>query len=362
MGLIKILRRQAGFPRRILLFCAFLFFFDCFSGFAQEAGTPLASEIRAIESVVNAPEPGNPPESGAGARHEALIRLARLRQLLGDMEAAAASWIDAAAAGQGSRRESALVSGAFCMAAMGEWERAAALIAPVLRENRQGPALRRARYLEACARAWTGGGASGLIALAQTPEYTDLHSSIYYPLWRLGGLGPELPDAGSAAAWRARLLEEFPHSPEGRIATSESAGQPQANAPAVGAKASLHWLLIPGFEAPVEMPRPIAQAAPPAPAAPSAQAVPVAPPPQSSSPAQSASPAQTGRVLQTGLFGVESNAVNQKEKLIKAGFSAAIICRTVNGTEYWAVTVPGGSNMNRTIEDLKKAGFDSFPL
>jgi hypothetical protein len=73
-------------------------------------------------------------------------------------------------------------------------------------------------------------------------------------------------------------------------------------------------------------------------------------------------PTQTGRVLQTGLFGVESNAVNQMEKLVKAGFPAAIIRRTVNGREYWAVTVPSGSNMNLTIENLKKAGFESFPL
>jgi len=408
MGSIKI-------PRFLILI---LFFFTSISSGAQEAGTPLASVIRAIESVINTPEPENAAEEGA--RYEALSRLARLRQLSGDMEAAATAWIDAAAAVRGVRRESALVSGAFCLAAIGEWEKATTLIAPVLSGNRQGPVLRHARYLEACARAWTGGGADDLVSLAQNQEYAELHSSLYYTLWRLGGLRPELPDAESAFAWKTRLLEEFPRSPEGRIAASEAAGRQ-----AVAAKASLHWLLIPGFDLTGEEPRaaaqgvpaqpPAAQASPPTekapaqatsapavsapaiPAAPTAQAaaVPAAPPapapavqptpaaspaaaaqpPQSSSPAaqatlppqsssaeQNAQASTGGRVLQTGLFGVEANAISQMEKLIKAGFSAAIIRRNVNGKEFWAVTVPAGSNINSTIENLKKAGFDSFPL
>jgi len=96
--------------------------------------------------------------------------------------------------------------------------------------------------------------------------------------------------------------------------------------------------------------------------APTTPPAPAALPPQSSSAEQNAAAAAGGRVLQTGLFGVESNAVSQMEKLVKAGFPATIIRRNVNGKEFWAVTVPGGSNINHTIENLKKAGFDSFPL
>jgi hypothetical protein len=49
-------------------------------------------------------------------------------------------------------------------------------------------------------------------------------------------------------------------------------------------------------------------------------------------------------------------------RLKAAGFYAGLRRRTVNGTGYWAVSVPPGPDMNRTIRNLKEAGFDSFPV
>jgi cell division septation protein DedD len=381
-------------PAKTLLFC--VLFVMVSGGFAQEAGRPLASEINSIENIINAPPAGsaNPENRRPGAaaateptpasRQEALMRLARLQQLSGDMEAGAKTWLAAAAVQPGSPpADTALVSAGYCLAAMGEWEKASTAIAPLLREN--GPASVRARYLEACARAWTVADASGLCSLAQNPQFRELRSAIYYTLWKFAGVYPETPDAGTADEWKSRLLTEFPHSPEARIAASE---------PLIGAKPSLHWLALPapgGWQlstttggavqgAPQTPVPPPATVLPPVSSAPAQSSVSPVPsqPPASPAPAQSpapppvtvlhpaspapAQPAPASRVLQTGLFGVESNAKNQIEQLHKAGFPAAIIRRTVNGKEMWAVTVPTGSNINKTIEDLKKAGFDSFPL
>jgi len=128
-----------------LWYLVILFFIGRIIGLAQQVGAPdevteqnfqvssLASEIRTIESIINTAS-DNSPASSPSARREAFIRLARLQQLSGDMEAASKSWLNAAAAEPGS--DSDIVSGAFCMAAIGEWEKAATIIAPVLKENK----------------------------------------------------------------------------------------------------------------------------------------------------------------------------------------------------------------------------------
>ncbi|MCL2128236.1 MAG: SPOR domain-containing protein, partial [Treponema sp.] len=67
-------------------------------------------------------------------------------------------------------------------------------------------------------------------------------------------------------------------------------------------------------------------------------------------------------VLQTGVFSREANARSQAEALRKAGFSASVSPKAVNGAEHWAVTVPGGQDSAKTAQELKKAGFDSFPV
>jgi len=51
-----------------------------------------------------------------------------------------------------------------------------------------------------------------------------------------------------------------------------------------------------------------------------------------------------------------------KPYITLAGFTASISRKLVNGAEYWAVTVPEGQDQRKTAADLKKAGFDSFPI
>ncbi|MDR2435177.1 MAG: SPOR domain-containing protein [Treponema sp.] len=291
------------------------------------AGTPAGTELQNIEKTLT--------RSGISAaeRQDALIRLARLRQLSGDIEGAAKSWLEAAAAEQGENGDNALAAGASCLAAMGEWEKAAAALRPLLASSRRGPAFLEARYIDASLKAWASGDTSSLSALTDDPEYAELRPRIYYTLWKTGAEG-----------WEARLLAEFPRAPESRIAAAESDG-----ASAVTAKPSPLWLLLPGRES-------FSFSA--APAAASSAAAPAAPSPATASPA----PEPAAKALQTGLFSNEANARAQSERLKNAGFSPALARRTVNGSEYWTVTVPAGQNTMKTIQELKNAGFESFPL
>lgn len=290
------------------------------------AGIPVGTELQNIEKTLT--------RSGisAAGRQDALIRLARLRQLSGDIEGAAKSWLEAAAVEQGENGDNALAAGASCLAAMGEWEKAAAALRPLLASSRRGPALLEARYLDASLKAWASGDTSSLSALADDSEYAELRPRIYYTLWKTG-----------AEEWKARLLAEFPRTPESRIA-AESDG-----ASAVTAKPSPLWLLLPGRES-------FSFSA--APAAASSAAVSPVPSPAAASPA----PDSGAKALQTGLFSNEANARAQSERLKSAGFSPALARRTVNGSEYWTVTVPAGQNTMKTIQELKNAGFESFPL
>jgi hypothetical protein len=121
------------------------------------------------------------------------------------------------------------------------------------------------------------------------------------------------------------------------------------------------WLLLPGREG-VVLGEPVvadgtAREAPSRPVPLSgAEAVPVSPAGASSATATG------GAVLQTGLFRSEENTRVMAERLMKAGFTALITRRQVNGTEYWAVGVSPGENMNDAILKLKDAGFESFPV
>jgi hypothetical protein len=315
----------------------------CFAGgpalYAQNAlappGTSTGTELQNIEKILTR------PGISALERRDALIRLARLRQLSGDIEGAAKSWLDAAkvepvkdGTAVNTSGDTALVAGAFCLASMGEWEASAAALGPLLASGRQGPATWQARYLDACLGAWNSGDSSALISLANNPEYAGLRPVIYYTLWKTaaGNSGPI-----EAETWKTRLLVEFPHSPESRIAVSENGGTPAT----ISARPSPLWLLLPGrgsfaLEA--------------LPAAPSGVAAPQSP------------PAPDAKGLQTGLFSSEANARVHMQRLTSAGFSPSLGHRMVNGVEYWTVTVPAGQNSNRTIMELKNAGFESFPV
>jgi cell division septation protein DedD len=324
--------------------------------YAQNPGPgQLGAEIQALEQKLSA-------ETSLAERHDALVRLAQLRQLSGNIAIAAVNWLEAAATDPND--DAALISGAFCLAAIGEWEKAASTLQPLLAPGKQGPSILQAYYLDACMRAWITHDASTLAVLAGDSEFITLRPMIYYTLWQTITRNPNVRGAANAELWKSRLLSEFPQSPEARAANPEK----QKNSPVISAVQSPLWLLFPGAgsSAPPEPPKSAAAAEPSKPAAATEQPKPAASadPPK---PAASTAPPATGNapstvVLQTGLFGKEANARAQSDALRKAGYTATVIRKLVNGTEYWAVTVPAGQNTNKTIQELKKAGFDSFPV
>ncbi|MCL2066381.1 MAG: SPOR domain-containing protein [Treponema sp.] len=311
----------------------YVFFLIAAPLFAQ-SGEPssLASEIQNIENTLN-----RPGVSGA-ERRQALTRLAQIRQLSGDLENAAKNWLEAAAANP-MVDDSALLSCAYCLAAMGEWDRATAAIRPLLNSN-TSPVSQRAHFLDASIKAWRG-DLSALGALAGSPLYIQLRSEIYYTLWKTA------LDSTSAEAWKQRLLAEFPQSPEALIAASASAA-----APVVSAKPNPLWLLFPGWDGAVAQTAAVA----------SGPAVPARPEAVPAAPVQSPAPAQPGTArLQTGVFSQQANANAQMDQLTRAGFSPVMERRIVDGGERWAVIVPA-ADANQGIAQLRTAGFESFPL
>jgi len=301
--------------------------------FAQ-AGVSLEAEIQNIER-----EAGR-QGIGAQERHDALVRLARLRQLSGDIEGAARNWLDAAAAISGTVDDDALLSCAYCLAAMGEWDRAAAALAPLLSKSS------RARFLSVSINAIKTGNVSGLSAIADSGEYSGMKSEIYFMLWRTSS-------AETAETWRRRLAAEFPQTPEGRLAAGAAS--------ALIVKPSPFWLFLGGQDS-LPLLESEAISRPPAPATPSSPAPVTAAPPAISQQPSSQSAAQTPTAqtakLQTGIYSSHDYAQAQITRLRQAGFSPSIEQRG----EMWAVTVPAGADQPRTIRELHEAGFDSFPI
>jgi len=345
MGLIK--------NRVFITFLLFLF-----SGMAQWAQNPWPGQgpWQFGTEILNLEQKLANPGISAFERYDSLVRLARLKQLSGNISGAAANWLDAAAINPND--DNALVTGAYCLTAIGEWERAYHAIQPLIVSTRRGPAVLQAVFLDAYLKTWAYANASPLAAIAMDPGFISLRPMVYYTLWQILTRNPNISGAGSADSWKTRLIAEYPGSPEALIAGSRN--------PSVSAVQSPMWLLFPG--APVSSPPASAIPAVPAPVMPSprpveparpagntaAPTVPTAPP--------AAPPPMNVPVLQTGAFSREANAHTQAEAIRKAGFTAIVSRKLVNGAERWTVTVPAGQNSNKTMQDLKKAGFDSFPV
>jgi cell division septation protein DedD len=309
-------------------------------------------------------------------RHDALVRLAQLRQLSGNIAGAADNWLGAAVVDPAD--DASRVSGAYCLAAIGEWEKAASALLPLLASGRGGPSILQAHFLNAFFKARNSSDASTLVALAGDSEFVSLRPMIYYTLWQTLARNPGISGTAGAEEWKSRLLAEFPQSPEART----DYGSKQKDAPSISAVQSPLWLLFPGVTglSPVaavtpKMPpatetpiKPTPAVTPPAPAPPvTVKPVEAASPPASVKPAETVKPATPPPavsiiVLQTGLFSKEANARTQIEALRKAGFAPSASRKLVNGAEHWAVTVPAGQDSKKTSADLKKAGFDSFPV
>jgi cell division septation protein DedD len=312
--------------------------------YAQNTPMQLGTEIQTIEQKLSI------AGISSAERHNALVRLAQLRQLSGNIAAAADNWLSAAMADPAD--DASRVSGAYCLAAVGEWEKAGSTLLPLLASGRQGPSILQAHFLDAFFKIRNSSDVSVLSALAGDPEFAVLRPMIYYTLWQTLARNPGISGAAVAEEWKSRLLAEFPQSPEARAADLNK----QKDAPSISAVQSPLWLLFPGATglSPVAVVTPItppATVTPTAPPKPVETAKPATPP-----------PAVSTVVLQTGLFSKEANARTQIEALRKAGFPASVSRKLVNGAEHWAVTVPAGQDSKKTSTDLKKAGFDSFPV
>ncbi|GHU69402.1 hypothetical protein FACS189450_02240 [Spirochaetia bacterium] len=339
----------------------FLIFLSVFSLFSlpiyaqsetATSGVLVGTEVQNIEKIL-----GTPGLSGS-RRYETLVNLARLYELSGNIEGAAAAWTSAASADPMNRDDLALIKGAACYAAMGEWEKAEEAIKAVLFTGWDRQSLLRARLLAAQIGAFRSvgqvmdradglNGIAALSALLDEGDYGEFKASMYYTLWKTSGVD----------TWKDRLIAEFPRSPEGRIAAAADSGAVGA----ISAAPTAMWLLLPGREGIAVAPVPSAPIASPV-------TVPAAPLVPSGSAAASAAPAAAGTgeangtVLQTGLFGRETNAQAMADRLRAAGFTPIISPRSVNGADYWAVSVPAGPDMDATILQLKNAGVESFPV
>jgi tetratricopeptide (TPR) repeat protein len=321
MGLIEIRNEELGMRNEQrakcgILSCALFIILLSFGGARLEAqGLFLAPEIERLETLAQ-----NPSQ-----RHDALSQLARLYQLSGNREKALETWNAAVYAQSNSRDDNAYLEAIRLLISMGEYEQAAVELRTLVSTSRDEGILQTARYLNVQADFFAN-GSDDLSMLADNSAYVNIRSQIYYTLWRASG----------DAVWKTRLLNMFPQSPEAEIAMGING---------VTAAVTPQWLFFTprenlGSTVPV-----------------SAAAVEAAAPP--SAPAS----AETSVMLQTGLFSREDNAKALSQRLQNAGFNSVITTRRVNGTDYWAVNVPvAPNNVNRTIADLKTAGFESFPV
>jgi hypothetical protein len=316
------------------------------SGLAAPVST-LAAEIRELEGRLQ--NPGLSP----GERRSALVRLAWLQRLSGNIEAAAAAWTAGAYAESAARDDQALLEGALCYITLGEFEKADANIRPVLISGQDPEARRRARYIGAQIELFRTGQAQALYSLLESPEFLDYRPPIYYTFWRVY----------RDQVYRDRLLEEFPASPEAAILRGEDA-LAATGISTVSAIPHAVWFLFHGRDqvtlsaaqpGPAAVPGPV-----PAPAG-QPDPAPVLSGPITAAPAAPALAARP-RAIQIGLFGREGNARNMAERLRAAGFVPEISARTVNEASYWAVTVPPGDDPGVTTLRLKDAGFESFPV
>ena len=310
MGLIKDWGK--GVP--ILIFLLAFFAFSAQLG--AHNTVPLQAEITRLESLM--------PGLTRNEQYNALMSLTRLYQLSGNSDAQFRTLERVLAIFPGDGR--ALIEQGQLFISVGEYERASEAAALLLSQEKEY--LLMGRFILAQIEAFRSGNTRLLAALADDPDFYAYKSRIFYTLWALSG----------DSAWRNRLSAELPQSPEAQIAAN-----------AISSSPTPLWLLFPGRDN-IQL----------------AQTRTVTPPvaqtvtPIETRPTQSAALQTTA--LQTGLFGREENARALAENLRRAGFTPEISRRNVNGNDFWAVTVPGGSDMNITMQRLRNAGFDSFPV
>jgi cell division septation protein DedD len=291
----------------------------------------MAAEIQSIERKL-ADSKLAPAE-----RKRALTNMARIFELSGNIEGAAEAWNEAAKAVPGTLDHQALLRGALCLSAVGEFDRAGAELRPVL-SSPDRRLLSNARFISAQIESLKTGRTEALISLMANPDFTEYKPGIYYSIWKISG----------DTAARARLMEEFPQSPEARIARDSAL----ETAP-VSAAPTAMWLLAPGG-AGFSIAQPSSQGSQGS--SPQSQRPP-------SQPTVTASSSAGGPVMfQTGLFSREENAQVLADRLRRAGFSPMVTKKTINGADHWAVGVAPGPDPSRTLILLRDKGFESFPV
>ena len=305
MGLIKIIRLFA-IPIFILGLSVSL----------DAQGLLLAPEIERLEKQALIQD----------QKHEAATSLARIYQLSGNREKALENWVTAVSAEPGKVDYYALLEAVKLWISIGDYEKAGAELRAIIFSCTDEKILYSAQFLSAQLYAFRTGSGEPLSYFIQNPAYRLIQSRIFYTLWKT----TENP------CWKSMLLEAYPQSPEAEILKNNSS---------VSAAVTPQWLLFrprenPGSAAVVQT-----------------ASVPAASPDQSA-----AVPLAASQVLQTGLFSREDNCKALYDKLIKAGFSPEITRRSTNRGDLWAVIIKPGADINRTIRELKEAGFESFPV
>jgi len=312
MGSIKKSRHGFGFFAVFSYFILSIVFLNPLYG---QTGYSLASEISRLEKLSQG-------SSSSQDRYNAFCGLVRLHQLSGNPEAALQCCTSALGFFPGDGR--LLAEQARLLISQGEFEKAMTAV-NVLKNNagdRDFSIL--GRFLEGQLQAFQSGSTENLSLLADNPDFIEYRIGIYYTLWKL----TDLP------SWKTRLVTEFPQSTEAKIASGTSQGSGQDFSLALSPTPL--WILFPGRGSLVLSTPVVAQGAAP-------------------------SSSQT-TVLQTGVFGREDNAKTMGERLQKEGFTPQITKRTVNGSDYWAVSVGSGADMNETIKKLKDLGYEAFPV
>jgi hypothetical protein len=303
-----------------------VFFGAFFSGPDAAAQSSLETELRNLERV----------SAGSAGRREALIRMACLKELAGDIEGAAGAWEMAAQAEPTDHRS--MLRGAACFIALGNWERAEAALRGVLSGGPDEETRIHARFLTAQLEALRSGGANtaALVSLLGEGVFGAYKPRIYFTLWKLTG----------RESWLSSLTGEFPRSPEAAAAAGT-----------VHAAGTAMWLLFPGRQG--------ASSGSTAAGSVAANSASGSPAPLTGSAVTGSSvtgSTVTGTVLQAGLFSREENARGLLEKLRGAGFAAGSTRQSRSGATYTLVYVIPGPDINASIRELKAAGFESFPV
>ena len=295
----------------ILLYCLlFAVFSPVFS-----QNTFLVSEIERMEKLAEDPAQAS----------RALVNMAQLYQLSGNREKACEVYFTASAASPQKRDDRILLEAVKLLISMGEFDKAGAELRTILISARDTEVRQSALLINAQLEAFKTGDCGPLGSMADDPDGYFSGSGVLYTLWKIS----------EDDLWKAKLLSFFPRSIEAGIA---------GKLPGIDQAMTVQWLLLPARTAYPAAPVPgkVAETA------------------AENNPALQSQAAAVQ--LQTGLFNREDNAKKMAEDLAKAGFSPVISWRLLGGADYWAVHVPAGGDVNRTINQLKNAGYESFPV